>query len=63
MVHDISKLVKEARKIADSRDLPGFVENRNKCNNCGLKEKCYDKGFMDASLKDLKAQKTLLGPL
>lgn len=34
------------------KELPGFIDNKNKCNACDLKEKCYNKEFMDQKMQE-----------
>lgn len=40
-----------------SKELPDFIDNKNKCNACDLKEKCYDQEFMDQRMHEFLAAK------
>ena len=40
-----------------SKELPDFLDNKNKCNSCDLKEKCYNKEFMEQRVQEVFAQK------
>ena len=37
------------------KELPDFIDNKNKCNACNLKEKCYNKEFMEQSMQEFFA--------
>ena len=39
--------------ILEKRELPEFTENKNKCNSCSLKEKCYDNDFVKKKVFEL----------
>jgi CRISPR/Cas system-associated exonuclease Cas4 (RecB family) len=39
--------------LLGSKELPDFVDNRNKCKSCQLKEKCHDEKFLRDRMKEL----------
>ncbi|MGV8141258.1 MAG: CRISPR-associated protein Cas4 [Candidatus Woesearchaeota archaeon] len=39
---EVSDLIRKTLKLLESFDIPDYVENRNKCNSCPLKETCYN---------------------
>jgi len=40
-----------------SKELPDFIDNKNKCNACDLKEKCYNKEFIGQRVQEFSASK------
>jgi len=38
---EIIRLKDEVKLLLNSKDLPDFVDNKNKCKTCPLKEECY----------------------
>ena len=43
---EIKNLVRDTNNLRETPELPDFVENKNKCNSCQLKEHCYNDEFM-----------------
>jgi CRISPR-associated protein Cas4 len=42
MKEEIIELVNEIQNLLEKKNIPTYTENRNKCVNCGLKERCHD---------------------
>lgn len=42
MKEEINSLVNDVRALLESKKLPDFCDNENKCRKCGLRETCYD---------------------
>ncbi len=40
--------------LRSSIELPGFVDNKNKCKSCAFQAQCYDAKFMDTRMNELK---------
>ncbi len=38
---EVLKLKDKVKIILESKELPGFADNENKCRNCGLRKECY----------------------
>ena len=53
MKEEITMLVQEVAEILDNFLLPEFCDAPQKCASCGLKKKCYDKGYMDGIMTSL----------
>ncbi|MBI1934940.1 CRISPR-associated protein Cas4 [Candidatus Woesearchaeota archaeon] len=51
MKEEVIQLVNEVIDLLESKELPDFCNNKNKCRKCGLREKCYSKGEMENLLK------------
>lgn len=55
---EIKQLIKKVKTLLESQEIPGFCENKNKCNACGLKNTCYDeKNLKKQLLKNKKQEK------
>lgn len=48
---EVGQIIDEVITILQSKELPDFCGNENKCRKCGLKDKCYNEHEMDALLK------------
>lgn len=51
MKHEIRQLVDEVIALLESRELPDFCSNENKCIKCGLKQTCYNEEEVNNLLK------------
>ncbi len=51
MKEEVKQLVDEVIELLESKELPDFCSNENKCRKCGLKERCYNKEEMDNLMK------------
>jgi CRISPR-associated protein Cas4 len=51
MADEVKKLVDEVIALLESRELPDYCNNENKCRKCGLREKCYNEEEMSTLLK------------
>src|SRR3989338_2799739 len=51
MTDEVKQLVNEVTALLESKELPDFCDNENKCRKCGLKEKCYNKEEMGNLLR------------
>jgi len=51
MQEEVKQLVNEVIALLESKELPDFCDNENKCRKCGLKEKCYNKEEMGNLLR------------
>jgi len=38
---EVINLKNKVKALLESKDLPDFVDNKNKCKTCGLREECY----------------------
>src|SRR3989344_4885013 len=56
--NEVVELVSKVKAMVSNFELPGFVENKNKCVNCVVKGKCYDQGFISAKLKQIMTKNT-----
>jgi CRISPR-associated protein Cas4 len=50
---EVKDLVQQVKDLLESRQVPDFCDNENKCKNCDLKETCHDEGFLEKKTKDL----------
>lgn len=50
---DVKKHVDHVNLVLSSRQAPPFVDNMNKCASCGLKDRCYDKAFIEKRLSEV----------
>ena len=41
MKHEVKQLVDQVIALIESKELPDFCNNENKCRSCGLKKTCY----------------------
>ena len=44
MKEEVKQIVDEVIVLLESRELPDFCNNENKCRKCGLKQTCYNEG-------------------
>ena len=51
MQEEVKQLLNEVIELLESKELPDFCDNENKCRKCGLKEKCYNKEEMGNLLR------------
>ena len=51
MKEEVKKIVDEVIELLESKKLPGFCDNENKCRKCGLKQTCYNEEEMNKLLK------------
>ncbi|MBI3027423.1 CRISPR-associated protein Cas4 [Candidatus Woesearchaeota archaeon] len=42
MVEEVMRIVDEVIAVIESKDLPEFCNNENKCRKCGLRQVCYN---------------------
>ena len=42
MKDEVRQIVSEVIGLLESRNIPDFCNNENKCMKCGLKATCYD---------------------
>lgn len=55
MREEVLNLVKEVQELLESRILPNYTDNRNKCTNCSLRRNCYDEEEMSSLVSGLAA--------
>ena len=51
MKHEVKQIVGEIISLLESKELPDFCNNENKCRKCGLKQTCYDEEEVNNLLK------------
>ncbi len=51
MKEEVRQIVDEVIALLESKELPDFCDNENKCRKCGLKDTCYDKNEVNNLLK------------
>ena len=51
MKEEIRHLVDDVIALMESRDVPDFCNNENKCRKCGLKQTCYNEEEVSSLLK------------
>ena len=51
MKEEVKKITSEVIELMESRELPEFCSNKNKCLSCGLKKDCHNPEKMSESLK------------
>ena len=51
MREEVKQMVDEVIALLESRELPDFCNNENKCRKCGLKETCYNEEEVTNLLK------------
>ena len=49
---EVLELITKTSNLLNNKVLPDFVDNKNKCKNCQVKDECYDKNKMKALLID-----------
>jgi CRISPR-associated protein Cas4 len=49
----IKETTQKVISLIESKELPDFCHNDNKCRVCGLKTKCFDPGFMASKVQSL----------
>src|SRR3989344_6415826 len=42
MIEEVKKIVKEVIELLESKELPDFCDNNNKCKKCGLRQICHN---------------------
>jgi len=47
MKEEVKQLTQEVIELLGNRLLPDFVDNRNKCKSCGLRDDCYNNNKME----------------
>ncbi|MBI2655520.1 CRISPR-associated protein Cas4 [Candidatus Woesearchaeota archaeon] len=51
MKEEIKQLVDDVISLIESKDLPDFCNNENKCRKCGLRQTCYNEEAVSSLLK------------
>ena len=51
MKQEVKQIVDEIIKLLESKELPDFCDNENKCRKCGLKATCYNEEEVNNLLK------------
>ncbi len=51
MRNEVVQLVNEIMALLDSKDVPDYCHNENKCRKCGLKQTCYNEEEVNNLLK------------
>ena len=51
MKQEVKQIVDEVISMLESKELPDFCNNENKCKKCGLKQTCYDEEEVNNLLK------------
>ncbi|MBI2650374.1 CRISPR-associated protein Cas4 [Candidatus Woesearchaeota archaeon] len=51
MKQEVKQIVNEIIELLESRELPDFCNNENKCRKCGLKQTCYNEEEVNNLLK------------
>ncbi len=51
MKQEVKQIVDEVIALLESRELPDFCNNENKCRKCGLRQTCYDEEEVNNLLK------------
>lgn len=55
---ELKELIKKVRELLDGTEIPDYAENKNKCERCGIKKKCYDESLVKKLLEGLKERFT-----
>jgi len=50
---EINQLIDKVKTLLESREIPDFCNNQNKCSACGLKETCFDEKKLKKQQKDI----------
>jgi CRISPR-associated protein Cas4 len=53
----ILKIRDEVATLLNSTNIPEYVENRNKCTPCSMREQCYNQSFINEKMRELKEKK------
>jgi len=53
MKYELKETITKVKSTLSSKELPDFTTSKNKCNKCGLREKCYNKEFMDNTMNNM----------
>ncbi len=51
MIEEVKETVNKVIELLESKELPDFCDNENKCRKCGLKDTCYDDEKVNGLLK------------
>ena len=51
MKEEVKQIVNDIMELLESRELPDFCSNENKCRKCGLKQTCYNEEEVNNLLK------------
>jgi len=51
MKQEVKQIVDEIIKLLESKELPNFCDNENKCRKCGLKQTCYNEEEVNNLMK------------
>ncbi len=51
---EVFKIRDKVIQLRAGKELPGFVDNKNKCKSCAFQAQCYDAKFMDERMNKLK---------
>ena len=51
MKQEVRQIVNEIIELLESKELPDFCDNENKCRKCGLKQTCYNEEEVNSLLK------------
>ena len=51
MKEEVKQIVDEVIVLLESRELPDFCNNENKCKKCGLRQTCYNEEEINNLLK------------
>lgn len=48
---EVKELIEKVQLMLEKKELPAYVENKNKCINCGVREQCYNEKLLQRVLK------------
>ena len=48
---EVLQVVDKIMELLESKEMPDFCDNENKCRKCGLRQTCYNKEEIDNLLK------------
>jgi len=46
LAEEVTKTTEEAKQLLKSKEIPDICDNENKCEACGIKQKCHNKEFL-----------------
>ena len=49
---EVKELIGKVNSLLNNREIPEFCGNENKCRACGLRERCYNKKYLETKLKE-----------
>ncbi len=53
MRYELKELIGQVKTVLTSKELPDFTTSKKKCEKCGLRDRCYNKEFMDNTMNNL----------